>query len=327
MRDQEKRSATMHVPVISSVCSRRAPSRSMEQMYVDGHFVRSHTVHTSAEKHHKRPCHLSHWCNFWPAQTCVSPLCTSLKWVPELGCLKSPLVSCFSLFFLFFFLFYFFLLSPYPLCPVSVDPGLRMVPWSCTIGRRWSTERMATVGRRGKMGRPPGRITWSWRSRESRWVCLFCLFVGLKGKRGGGKGGCGAGRRQASPWHRQTQVYIVPSLGCNGDSHMLQPACVSKESYQETMQHNNSFPSEASGVEPIVCTLLKLWMLPLLQRAYINLAGSKQQCAASIPSPQLTSPHLAPSRFRIAAIKRRVARVHLLCPLFPAWNKLFAVWC
>lgn len=73
---------------------------------------------------------------------------------------------------------------------------------------------------------------------------------------------------------------------------MLQPACVSKESYQETMQHNNSFPSEASGVEPIVCTLLKLWMLPLLQRAYINLAGSKQQCAASIPSPHLTSPHL-----------------------------------
>lgn len=79
---------------------------------------------------------------------------------------------------------------------------------------------------------------------------------------------------------------------------MLQPACVSKESYQETMQHNNSFPSEASGVEPIVCTLLKLWMLPLLQRAYINLAGSKQQCAASIPSPQLTSPRSQPLLYR-----------------------------
>lgn len=70
---------------------------------------------------------------------------------------------------------------------------------------------------------------------------------------------------------------------------MPQPARVSKESYQETMQHNNSFPSEASGVQPIVCTLLKLWMLPLLQRAYINLAGSKQQCAASIPSLHLAS--------------------------------------
>lgn len=68
---------------------------------------------------------------------------------------------------------------------------------------------------------------------------------------------------------------------------MLQPARVSKESSQETMQHNNSFPSEAGGVEPIVCTLLKLWMLPLLQRAYINLAGSKQQCGASVPSPHL----------------------------------------
>lgn len=59
------------------------------------------------------------------------------------------------------------------------------------------------------------------------------------------------------------------------------------------MQHNNSFPSEAGGVEPIVCTLLKLWMLPLLQRAYINLAGSKQQCGASIPSPRLTSSSVA----------------------------------
>lgn len=69
---------------------------------------------------------------------------------------------------------------------------------------------------------------------------------------------------------------------------MLQPACVSKELHQETMQHNNSFPWEASRVEPIVCTLLKLWMLPLLQRAYINLAGSKQ-CETSVPSPHSKS--------------------------------------
>lgn len=41
------------------------------------------------------------------------------------------------------------------------------------------------------------------------------------------------------------------------------------------MRHNKSFPWEASGVEPIVCTLLRLWMLPLLQRAHINLAGLK----------------------------------------------------
>lgn len=51
------------------------------------------------------------------------------------------------------------------------------------------------------------------------------------------------------------------------------------------MWHNNSFPWEARGVEPIVCTLLRLWMLPLLQRAYINLTGSKQYCGASVPSP------------------------------------------
>lgn len=57
---------------------------------------------------------------------------------------------------------------------------------------------------------------------------------------------------------------------------MLHSARVSEEPYQETMRHNNSFPWEASGVEPIVCTLLRLCMLPLLQRAYINLAGSKQ---------------------------------------------------
>lgn len=79
---------------------------------------------------------------------------------------------------------------------------------------------------------------------------------------------------------------------------MLQLACVSKEPYQETMQHNNSFPWEASGVEPIVCTLLRLGMLPLLQRAYINLAGSKQYCGASVPSPHSKS-HSIP----VAAIK------------------------
>lgn len=116
----------------------------------------------------------------------------------------------------------------------------------------------------------------------------------VKRGNGAGRGGrerAGAGRGGGKPHpdtdkHRSTWS---PSPGCNGDSHMLQPARVSKESYQETMQHNNSFPSEAGGVEPIVCTLLKLWMLPLLQRAYINLAGSQQRCAASVPSPRLTS--------------------------------------
>lgn len=83
------------------------------------------------------------------------------------------------------------------------------------------------------------------------------------------------------------------------------------------MQHNNSFPSEASGVEPIVCTLLKLWMLPLLQRAYINLAGSKQQCGASIPSPRLTS-------FSVASISHR-CRKKTSRTLFPAWRRLAAV--
>lgn len=33
-----------------------------------------------------------------------------------------------------------------------------------------------------------------------------------------------------------------PSLGCNGDGHVLQSAAVSKETYHETMRHNNSFP-------------------------------------------------------------------------------------
>lgn len=73
----------------------------------------------------------------------------------------------------------------------------------------------------------------------------------------------------------QMQTNNEPSLGCNADGHMLQSAAVSKETRRETMRHNNSFPQEASGAEPIVCTLLRLWMLPLLRRAYINLAGSK----------------------------------------------------
>ena len=149
---------------------------------------------------------------------------------------------------------------------------------------------MATVGRRGKTGRPHGRITWSWKYRELRWVRLQEFEFGGSecGKRRGG-GGCGAAESQPSPWHRQTQVYIELSPGCNGDSHMLQSARVSKEPYQETMRHNNSFPWEASRVEPIVCTLLRLWMLPLLQRAYINLAGSKQCCGASVPLPHSKS--------------------------------------
>lgn len=86
---------------------------------------------------------------------------------------------------------------------------------------------------------------------------------------GGGKGGVEVTTFTQMPTNSE------PSLGCNGDGHMLQSAAVSKETYHETMRHNNSFPQEASGVEPIVCTLLRLWMLPLLRRAYINLAGSK----------------------------------------------------
>lgn len=157
---------------------------------------------------------------------------------------------------------------------------------------------MATAGRRGKMGRPHGRITWSWKCRELRWVGWQEFgFRGSKweerwdrgGHGGGYGGGCGVDESQPSSWHRQTEVYSELSLGCNGDSHMQQPACVSKELHQETMQHNNSFPWEASRVEPIVCTLLKLWMLPLLQRAYINLAGSKQYCETSVPSPHSKS--------------------------------------
>lgn len=85
---------------------------------------------------------------------------------------------------------------------------------------------------------------------------------------------------------------------------MLHAARVSEEPYQETMRHNNSFPWEASGVEPIVCTLLRLCMLPLLQRAYINLAGSKQQCGARIPSPHSES-HSIPA----AAVKGLVVSV------------------
>ena len=206
MSDKEKRSAAIYFPVVSSVknvtsaARHCAPSCSTEEMYVDGHFVRCQTVHTSAEKHHKRPWHLSHWCIFCPAQICVSPLCTSLKWVPELGCLKSPLVSCFSLFF-------FFNSPSAAPCPVSMDPGLRMVPWSYTIGRRWSTERMATAGRRGKMERPPGRITWSWKSRESRWVCLFWVFGDWTGNGAGERAGVGWGGGNLHPdtdKHRST---------------------------------------------------------------------------------------------------------------------------
>lgn len=172
-----------------------------------------------------------------------------------------------------------------------MDPGHRMGRWYCTTGRRWSTGRMATAGRRGKTGRPHGRITWSWKCRELRWVGW--QEFGFRGREwgngGGGVGGYGADESQPSPWHRQTQVYSELSPGCNGDSHMLQSARVSKEPHRETMRHNNSFPWEVSGVEPIVCTLLRLWMLPLLQRAYINLAGSKQYCGASVPSPHSKS--------------------------------------
>lgn len=118
---------------------------------------------------------------------------------------------------------------------------------------------------------------------------------GFRGSERGGGGGMW-GRRE--PAFTLTQVHSELSPDCNGDSHMLQSARVSKEPYQETMRHNNSFPWEASGVEPIVCTLLRLWMLPLLQRAYINLAVSKQYCRAGAPLPHSTS-----LRIPAAAIK------------------------
>lgn len=40
----------------------------------------------------------------------------------------------------------------------------------------------------------------------------------------------------------QMPTISEPSLGCNGDGHVLQSAAVSKETYHETMRHNNSFP-------------------------------------------------------------------------------------
>lgn len=46
--------------------------------------------------------------------------------------------------------------------------GLRMAPLSSTTARRWNTGRMVTSGRSGRMGRPPERTTWSWRSRAWR---------------------------------------------------------------------------------------------------------------------------------------------------------------
>lgn len=57
-------------------------------------------------------------------------------------------------------------LTQSPSCALT---GLRMALWSSTTGKRWSTGKMATAGRRGKMGRPLEKITWSWKSRESRW--------------------------------------------------------------------------------------------------------------------------------------------------------------
>lgn len=252
-------------------------------MHAEGCFVHCQTVHTNGEKHHKEVLSSKSLVHLLPgADSCWASLYIS-KMSP-----RAMLQLCLKILLISSHLFLFCSLS-LSLCPVSTDPGRRMGRWYYTIGRRWSTERMATAGRRGKMGRPHGRITWSWKCKELRWVGW--QEFGFRGKEAGWGHGYGAGESQPSPWHRQTQVYSELSPGCNGDSHMLQLACVSKESHRETMQHNNSFPWEASGVEPIVCTLLRLWMLPLLQRAYINLAGSKQYCGASVPStlPQVTT--------------------------------------
>lgn len=166
----------------------------------------------------KKSCHLSHWCIFYRL---VSGLFVHL-WNESPSCAvalpknSSHLISSLSLF-----------CSP-SLCPVSMDPGRRMGRWYCTIGRRWSTERMATAGRRGKTGRPHERITWSWKCRELRWVgwqrvWILREWTGKKRRGGGGRGGegYGSGESQPSPWHRQTQVYSELSPGCNGDSHML----------------------------------------------------------------------------------------------------------
>lgn len=99
----------------------------------------------------------------------------------------------------------------------------------------------------------------------------------------GGGGGGGASLHPDTDEHRSTvssPLAVMETVTCC--SRPVSPRSL-------TMRHNNSFPWVAGGVEPIVCTLLRLWMLPLLQRAYINLAGSKQYCRAGIPLPHSTS--------------------------------------
>ena len=46
--------------------------------------------------------------------------------------------------------------------------GRRTAASSCTTGRRWSTGRTDTAGRKGRMGKRQERTTWSWRSRAWR---------------------------------------------------------------------------------------------------------------------------------------------------------------
>lgn len=46
--------------------------------------------------------------------------------------------------------------------------GRRTAASSCTTGRRWSTERTDTAGRKGRMERRREKTTWSWRSRAWR---------------------------------------------------------------------------------------------------------------------------------------------------------------
>lgn len=229
----------------------------------------------------KKSCHLSHWCIFCSVQICVDPLCTSLKWVPELCCCFAKKKKIISSHFIF----------------LSLSVFVLSLPLSGLHGSRPQNGSMILYNRKKVKYRKDG---YCWKKRKDgkttredhmklkvQGVEVSVLGLDLErvnGEKRRGKCGYQVGRNQPSSWHRQTQVYSELSLGCNGDGRMLQSACVSKEPYRETMQHNNSFPWEAGGVEPIVCTLLKLWMLPLLQRAYINLAGSKQYCGASIPT-------------------------------------------
>lgn len=55
--------------------------------------------------------------------------------------------------------------------------GRRTAASSCTTGRRWSTERTDTAGRKGRMERRREKTTWSWRSRA--WRSAACAHTHL----------------------------------------------------------------------------------------------------------------------------------------------------